>query len=384
MKIMSSSTSRTDLSLPDTSNANRLEQIVPYLFALMISSSNQNLSSKNFKNAQKIDGLYESLFDTAKMLARMGVDVKQQENDRELLAIWAIRSGNVKLLKFLVETGVDIQIKDAFLNVVQKHPEVLEVLVKDVIIKRNLGVNVRLYYNNTPLNYTAKAGSVEATRLLIEHGADVNVKNNRSITPLHEAARQGHLNIIKLLLNVDTNSIINCRDEDYRTALDLVACHSDANVARYLIEKGANVNDTNDYFRSPLMLAIDSKNTEVAKVLLEHGANVNIPHLMSKDLPLDRAVWAGDVEVTKLLLEKGANVNATDRFGNTILFWAIYNKQIEIAQVLVRHGARFTYLGNIEAPDGYMIDGQYLSSSQNACMDKVMDLVKAKSARFCE
>jgi ankyrin repeat protein len=55
--------------------------------------------------------------------------------------------------------------------------------------------------------------------------------------------------------------------------------------------------------------AASSNSVDVARLLIEHGANVNV---ISKRgyTPLHRAALSNSVDVARLLLERGANVHA--------------------------------------------------------------------------
>ncbi|WP_246210262.1 ankyrin repeat domain-containing protein, partial [Wolbachia endosymbiont of Atemnus politus] len=55
--------------------------------------------------------------------------------------------------------------------------------------------------------------------------------------------------------------------------------------------------------------------------------------------PLYVAIWNGNVEVAELLIKYGANVNDNDERNRTPLHVAIGHKQLEIAKLLIKNGA---------------------------------------------
>lgn len=67
---------------------------------------------------------------------------------------------------------------------------------------------------------------------------------------------------------------------------------------------------------TPLMFALDKNKEEIAKILIENGANINV-----KDntgiTPLMQASVKEFVEIVKLLLEKGADKNAKEMNGRS-------------------------------------------------------------------
>ena len=62
-------------------------------------------------------------------------------------------------------------------------------------------INSRNASSATPLHVASRKGSLDLTRLLIDHGADVNCHGGRQgSSPLHEASKTGHLDVAQLLL----------------------------------------------------------------------------------------------------------------------------------------------------------------------------------------
>jgi len=97
-------------------------------------------------------------------------------------------------------------------------------------------------------------------------------------------------------------------------------------IAKRLLENGANVNERNNNGGvPPLQIAIVRKNPDMVSLLLENGANVNEP-LYNGNTPLHfvnffrgegRALQ--NSKISKLLLEKGADMTLTNNNGATPL-----------------------------------------------------------------
>ena len=82
---------------------------------------------------------------------------------------------------------------------------------------------------------------------------------------------------------------------------------------------------------------------EAARVLVEHGADVEAvstnEEFAPEARPLHSAVAAGRGDVVEVLLHAGADPNARQHGGFTPLMAAEQAGNLELAEVLIRHGA---------------------------------------------
>ncbi len=166
----------------------------------------------------------------------------------------------------------------------------------------------------TPLIYAARAGSVDAARVLLDAGADVNQVTRYGWSPLLAATQ----------------------NRNYQ-------------MGKFLIEHGADVNIANKGGWTPLYLATDNRNLEggdyptrapdmddleYIELLLDAGADPNARLIESTETRtvftnqwLDedgataflRASQSGDVELMRLLLERGADPKINTKLGVTPL-----------------------------------------------------------------
>lgn len=87
---------------------------------------------------------------------------------------------------------------------------------------------------------------------------------------------------------------------------DLLAAVRKGDIAavRALLDKGANVNAKSPYGATPLFFAADRGHTEIAKVLIERGADVSIKDTFYGASALTWAAMKERTEIIKLLLAK--------------------------------------------------------------------------------
>jgi ankyrin repeat protein len=90
------------------------------------------------------------------------------------------------------------------------------------------------------LHSAAQDGDEEKVSLLISQQFPLEIFDSISLTPLHHAARNGHTQIMRLLLDAGVD--VNAYDEQRigNTVLREVAGHCSLEVAKILVEAGAN------------------------------------------------------------------------------------------------------------------------------------------------
>ena len=209
----------------------------------------------------------------------------------------------------------------------------------------------------TSLHEAASGGHIGLCTLLIEKGADPNKAGVNGMTPLHLAACYWHTEIAKLLL--EKGAGVNQADEGGMTPLDIAdndeirellrakggkeslfgaACNGHTEVAKLLLENGADPNQATSNGWTPLLRAALYGRTETVKLLLDAGAKIN---QADNDgwTPLYEAALNGQPEVAKLLLDAGADPNQADSFGGTPLHQASAHGHTEIAKLLLDAGA---------------------------------------------
>lgn len=87
---------------------------------------------------------------------------------------------------------------------------------------------------------------------------------------------------------------------------------------------------------TPLIQAASNGWLVAAALLLDHGADVNLIQNVS---PLQIAAIQGHKRMVELLLARGASVNLQNGMGETALYKACEGNRMEVARVLLAHGA---------------------------------------------
>ena len=116
-----------------------------------------------------------------------------------------------------------------------------------------------------------RQNQVDAVRCLLEAGIGdhVDSRDRGGKTALMHASEHGHLEVARLL--VEAGADIHCLNHDGKTALMYASVSGHLGVARLLVEAGADT-DCRDRGRQTAMHASEHGHLDVARLLVEAGA----------------------------------------------------------------------------------------------------------------
>ena len=196
-----------------------------------------------------------------------------------------------------------------------------------LLLEAGADVNAKNRDGGTPLHNAAFLGQYEAAKLLLENGAAVNIKNGDGGTPSDAAAvdweatrfilgmlrikvdrekiEAGRTRVIELLQQHGATT--DTRGES--NALCNAVRSGDLQTVKEQLANGVDINGGDSEFGvTALSWAALLDATEIAKFLIEKGADVNAK---SRDgsTPLHSAAFLGHTEIAELLIQKSAEVN---------------------------------------------------------------------------
>lgn len=145
-----------------------------------------------------------------------------------------------------------------------------------------------------PLTAAAWGGETKTARHLIKGGADVNKVANHT-TALNEAAWNGQAEMITLLCKAGANP-------DLCQPLAGAAIKKHLDCVQALIVGGADVNLHNENGNTPLFHATTSESADIAKCLLDNGANPQ------DNNAIKMAVALCDIDTLRVILDAGADL----------------------------------------------------------------------------
>ncbi len=272
-----------------------------------------------------------------------GADLNQTQADGMTALHWAVRRGDPKAVRNLLEAGADPLTASRYgvtplsLACMEGHATLVR-----LVLEAGADPNAELRGGETPLMTASRAGSHEAVRQLLSHGADVNARERvRGQSALMWAAAEGHAETIRML--VEFGADIQVRLATGFTALLFASRDGRIEAVQALLDAGA---DPNDWIRPPegelsqprryrgappygasaLLLAVENAHYDLAATLLEAGADPNedrTGYTVLHALARVRKPGHGDndpapagsgemssLEFVETLLDHGADLNA--------------------------------------------------------------------------
>ncbi len=255
---------------------------------------------------------------------------------------WAIRADEVEIVDLLIRSGADANAPDR-LGIT---PLYLAAMNGSGPILRKLldaGANANQIEKTgeSILMVATRTGEVDAVRALLEHGANPNIAEPQLLlTPLMLAAEAGYTDIVADLIKDGAD--IQVRTRTGATPARRLPCVAQSGCGSHGVgivrggwpEKG--IRAVIPGAMTPLMYAAREGHIAIARQLLEKGANVD--ETDKNDItPLFMAISNNHMEMARFLIDHGANINAKDWYGRTPLFAAVEMRNVDLHYVTFEH-----------------------------------------------
>jgi ankyrin repeat protein len=188
-------------------------------------------------------------------------------------------------MKKFINKGVSLDAKDvqgntALHNACDSRDNIsnIKYLIDQMIIAK-VSLDTVNNCNETPLFSSLAHTNNEAFFYLVKKGANITHIGPRGMTMLHNACVRGKLEVVQFLVE-QKDFDINQKDENHNTALHYACQGHHADIIRYLISQGADVQSKNDQKRTPLHNYLQNmlpqgNFIDIVDLLLERGCDLN-------------------------------------------------------------------------------------------------------------
>jgi len=252
--------------------------------------------------------------------------------EEKLPLLFACSAGNIEMVEFMIKHGADVSyINENGRNALsiaykKKHKSICDILISN-------GANFKCQDGFKLLMENCKSEEMGDLEFLLSNGAPQDGYEPYGMCPLMVASKNGFIHKVRFLLK-NSLEFLNGKNKNGLSPLHFACINHHLEVARLLIEKGADVNTQDFYQETPLMVACKMNHRAIIELLLENEADVNRTNRIG-ETPLILSLKYADsnyisnlkrieyLEMARYLIENGADLNLVDKDGNSALIIAI-------------------------------------------------------------
>ena len=223
-----------------------------------------------------------------------GADVNQAQPDGTTPLHWAAYRVDVELVAALLKKGARAKVVNKYgASPLAEAVRVANAEMVELLVEADADANVANEDGQTALMLAARTGNVSVAKLLVQHGADVNRREGyRDQSAVMWAAAEGHAEMVAFLVSKRADLSVRARANDWETQISseprvqyrptggltplLYAARAGClGCVSAMVDAGADVDRPNPDGMTPMIMALDNGYPNVARYLLDHGAN---PH----------------------------------------------------------------------------------------------------------
>lgn len=281
-----------------------------------------------------------------------------EDNDPHVDGVTAVhvaaQAGHLDCVNLLIEAGADVTILDdeertpLLLAVKGNYGDVASALVKGGADPNTPYVDEEGDSHNLLMDSIIVENG-EFSELLITSGADIHHQDDHQVTSLLQASHRGMADVVKALIKSNTKSDwIDTASDEGITSLIAACSEGHIEVAKILVDAGANVNAKDKDQTNSLMAASARGHTDIVEVLLKSGSNVNEQNVDGHTALMFAYNGKNQVEtlwerytqfVQEAELEKGAENEDIDDGGTGPIIREALDSHNKMVQLLISSGA---------------------------------------------
>ncbi|MBE9210413.1 ankyrin repeat domain-containing protein [Nostoc sp. LEGE 06077] len=210
------------------------------------------------------------------------------------------------------------------------------------LVAQGLDINSLNEDGSTAVHCAVNCGNVKMIKLLAELGADLNRLNEDGQTPLMSAIGIYAFQARALRALIGAGADLNYKDQEGYTALNHAVLDSSIRpiFAKILLKAGA---EYGSWKGTEIYQAAESGNVRLINILVASGIDINQFSDTDGLTPLMKAVIRSKPWAMRTLIRAGANVNSRTENGETALYFAenTGQKHQVIKKILLKAGATY-------------------------------------------
>lgn len=267
-------------------------------------------------------------------LLRAEISVNSRMLDDSTALHWAALRDHADAVEFLLDNAADVNainrngVFPLYLAAVNGSEAVTKLLL-------NAGANARaaLPSGETVLMIAARTGSPQVLELLLSYGSQVDTREPEyKQTALMIAARENHPQVVSLLIRYGAQ--VNLHTRTGPMVVHIPPCKGTGCGSEGVGINRSGVPDRGERYEqkgglTSLLYAAREGHTQVARILVEAGANIEATEANGIG-PLLMALLNNQLETAGLLLDHHAETNVEDFWGRSPLFAAVDYRNLDL------------------------------------------------------
>jgi len=295
-----------------------------------------------------------------KMLIQHGIDINSKDEKGKTLLVYAIEEEDKFIVNYLLENHASIQLINQNIKYLRKLTKIKKENKKELL--ENFEFRMKNKFN--------------IIKILLEYGLDIDAKDEKGKTLLLYAIEDENELIVNYLL--ENHASIQPINENIKYLKELTKNNKEnekellktfefrmknkLNIIKLLLKYGLDINAEDEERKTLLLYVIDEVNESLfyyllknktsleslqainIKVLLKfifntiENENENVLNKLSKYANKEKEEEKY-IEIIKLLIQSGLDINDKDEEGNTILIYAIEARKVSVIQYLLERNA---------------------------------------------
>lgn len=206
----------------------------------------------------------------------------------------------------------------------------------DCLIVNEQAANLRTAIGQTILHLAIRDIPIQILVCLVKKGCMLSVKDSRKQGLLHYIVdREDAADVLKYLINMGIN--VNEQDLWGQTVLHLAVMKNNKKLVEAVVDLGADVNMKDSVKKQPIHIAAENGWDCVLELLIQKGADINAEDIY-QSTPLHFAAWNNKSSVAYILFKEGCNMECQDSCGKTAYDVAEYRSSFDVLEVFQDHG----------------------------------------------
>ncbi|MEM8487427.1 MAG: ankyrin repeat domain-containing protein [Bacteroidota bacterium] len=281
-------------------------------------------------------------FETVKYLIDKGNDINKLTHDSRTYVFWAGYRGDLSLVKYLVESGAKMDLRDSHgytvllftANGGHLTPE-----MGDYLLANGASLENETTESGANAFHLAsyRFNDVADVAYFTDKGLDINTKDDVGNSIFYYAARSGNTQLLNDF--IDAGVSYKEKNNEGGNAFLSAVRNSNNSLAffEYLAGLGIDPNVTTDDGYTPLhYLAYGADNTEAIEWFVQHGVNPNEVDKRSGNTPLMNATYYNDtMPVVEYFAARTNNINHQNNDGHSALTRAIRRASAETTSYIL-------------------------------------------------